>query len=142
MAFAPLTLRLTRVFGWRDRSIAGSGPPHRCEFVNSSRAPRSRCRPYQILTVGPSATKATSDHLARRGTNTEVVSFGDPRASPTREGVLVADKTTTTTTPSTRAAIVGGMAALIGVVAAWLVSGGKVPALTKSLPTWSRSGLG
>jgi hypothetical protein len=54
----------------------------------------------------------------------------------------VADKTTTTTTPSTRAAIVGGMAALIGVIAAWLVSGGKVPALTKSLPTWSRSGLG
>jgi hypothetical protein len=43
----------------------------------------------------------------------------------------VADKTTTTTTPSTRAAIVGGMAALIGVVAAWLVSGGKVPALTE-----------
>jgi hypothetical protein len=41
----------------------------------------------------------------------------------------VADKTTTT--PSTPAAIVGGIAALIGVAAAWQVSGGKIPALTE-----------
>jgi hypothetical protein len=38
---------------------------------------------------------------------------------------------TTTTTPSTPAAIVGGIAALIGVAAAWVVSGGKVPALSE-----------